>query len=150
MAAFARGSEIPNLRILVQTRDRIVTYETPSPPSIELPKKAGTNDFDVTPETIASTAVPCALTDFPVVVPAAPRLTPFFDPTGRFLCVVPHNHNIVIIDTKNPDLRFEIPNTDVQSAYFSPLGGFLLTWSLPSTAAKSGEGNFRLWSTANV
>jgi hypothetical protein len=118
------------------------------PQPIELPKKAGTNDFEINPETIAAASVPCVLTDFPVVVPGAPRLTPFFDPSGRFLCIVPQGHNIIVIDNKNPDVRLEIPNSDAQSAYFSPLGGYLMTWSLPSKSA--AEGNFRLWSTTSV
>jgi hypothetical protein len=150
MAAFTRTADLPNLHILVQTRNALAVYDTPTPPSIELPKKTGSNDFDITQETISSTNFPCTLGESSIAVPAAPRLTPFYDPSGRLLCVIPQGLNITLIDSKNPENRLEIPNSDAQSAYFSPRGGFLATWSLPSTTAKSGEGNFRVWSTTTV
>jgi hypothetical protein len=126
MSAFGRVSERRKLRILVQKRDGLSWYETPSPPSIELPKKAGSNNFEVTAETISASNVPCSLPKFQLYFPLHPP-TPFYDRSGRFLCIVPQRQNILVVDSANPYLRLEIINSDAQSAYFSPLGSFLLT-----------------------
>lgn len=149
MAAFGSEASLPHLRLLVQSRDGLLTYETPSPQQISLPKKASTNDFEITSASVAAASVPCELSSSDIVLPAVPRSAPLYDPSGRFLCVMPHGHSITLIDTKDATLRLEIPIQDAQNVYFSPLGGFLVTFSQPSTT-KAGEGNLRVWSTSTV
>ena len=54
----------------------------------------------------------------------------------------------MIVDTTNGNVTQEIMCNDVQSVEWSPLGGYLVTWSRISKSASDGatEGNLKVWS----
>jgi translation initiation factor 2A len=130
-AGSADLSALPSLRLLVNQRDQTVVYDTPTPPSIVLPKKG--NDFDITPETIKATSVPCVLQPTPFLPELNLRIPPIYDPTGQTVCVAPFGSTIQLLDARTGELKTEIDNKDALNIFFSPLGTFLVTWSQPST-----------------
>jgi translation initiation factor 2A len=127
-------SILPLCRLLVRNKNDLVGYE--GPVFVSGGEQTSADKYDL------NTA------SFPSLPPL--RLSPVFNPNGGIVCLAPERQQIALHNAVDGRLVVALDNDDAQKVEFSPLGRYLVTWSLPhkGTAIEAPEGNLRIWSTA--
>lgn len=141
------SSVLPPLCLVVQDRTKLLMFETastadrcyPPPPPGGIYQPDTELPFDDVPVNLSSV-------EFGKF--GSLRLPPLFEPTGRFVCLAPESHNLLLVDPVFGNILVELSITDAQRIELSPKGNYIMTWSINSRV--EGEGNLRIWSTENV
>lgn len=117
-------SSLPKLNFLVREKNGLAFFEGPL-----VSESGNSHQFSRLP-----------FADLPNL-----RLQPIYDPRGIFICLAPERQNISLHNASDGLKVLEFENNDAMNIEFSPLGRYLITWSMPNKG--SNEGNFRIWST---
>lgn len=149
MADFLSNTEagaLPALNLLVLLRERLLTYETPSPAPAQIPNNVTEADLSRVKQ------VPCELLPVDLPIPnSGLRLAPATSSNGKYIALTAPSMQMMIIDVATRTVVSQIAIDDALHLQFSPLGNFIITWSQPSTiSAGSNEGNLRVWNTLSV